>query len=51
MMMIEEEITKLREKLNKSIKNNEKYDKIYSYSIQLDKLIATYYIQKLTYTN
>ena len=38
-----EEINKLREKLNESIINNEDYEIIYNLSIELDKLIAEYY--------
>ena len=41
--MIEEEIVKLREKLNKSIAEDEKYEIIYQLSIELDELIAEYY--------
>lgn len=44
--MIEEEITKVREKLNKSIANDEKYERIYKLSIELDELITKYYIKK-----
>lgn len=43
--MIEKEITKLREKLNKSIANDEKYEIIYKLSIELDELITKYYIK------
>lgn len=41
--MLNDEICKLRDKLNKSIENEEDYDKIYNLSIQLDELIAKYY--------
>ena len=44
--MIEQEITNLREKLNKSISNDEKYEIIYQLSIELDELIARYYVKK-----
>lgn len=44
--MIEEEITKLREKLNKSIEDDEKYEIIYKLSIELDELITKYYTKK-----
>lgn len=44
--MVEEEIIKLREKLNKSIEDDEKYEIIYQLSIELDELIAKYYIKK-----
>lgn len=46
--MIEEEIIKLREKLNNSIENDEKYEIIYKLSIELDELIAKYYVKKQT---
>lgn len=45
--MIEEEIIKLREKLNKSIANDEKYEIIYQLSIELDELITKYYVNKV----
>lgn len=41
--MIEEKIKKLREKLNQCITNDEKYEKIYKLSVELDELIAEYY--------
>ena len=45
--MIEQEITNLREKLNKSIADDEKYEIIYQLSIELDELITKYYVQKI----
>ena len=42
--MINDEICKLRTKLNNSIINGEDYDKIYRLSVELDELIAKYYI-------
>ena len=42
-MSDKEKINELREKLNKSIENNEEYSKIYDLSVQLDKLIEQYY--------
>ena len=42
-MSNKDEINELREKLNKSIENNEDYSKIYDLSVQLDKLIEEYY--------
>ena len=42
--MLNDEICKLRDKLNKSIENGEDYSKIYQLSIELDELIAQYYI-------
>lgn len=41
--MLNEKICKLREELNKSIQNGEDYEKIYTISVQLDKLIAKFY--------
>ena len=41
--MINDEICTLREKLNKSIINGEKYEEIYKTSVELDRLIAKYY--------
>lgn len=45
--MLEEEIKKLREKLNISIANDEKYEIIYNLSIQLDELITKYYTETI----
>ena len=42
-MSEKEKINELREKLNKSIENNDEYSKIYDLSVQLDKLIEEYY--------
>lgn len=44
--MLNDEICKKRDELNKSIKNNEDYEKIYKLSVELDELIAKYYMQK-----
>lgn len=41
--MLNDEICKLREKLNKSIEDGESYDKIYKLSVELDELIAKFY--------
>lgn len=41
--MLNEEICKLREKLNKSIVDGEDYAVTYQLSIELDELIAKYY--------
>lgn len=41
--MLDDEICKLRDKLNKSIENGEDYSIIYQLSIELDELIAQYY--------
>ncbi len=42
--MINDEICKLRTKLNNSIVKGEDYDKIYRISVELDELISEYYI-------
>ena len=42
--MLNDEICKLRDKLNKSIEKGEDYSKIYQLSIELDELIARYYM-------
>ena len=42
--MLNDEICKLRDKLNKSIEKGEDYSKIYQLSVELDELIAQYYI-------
>ncbi len=44
--MLEEKIKNVREKLNKSIENDDKYEKIYKLSIELDELIAIYYMNR-----
>lgn len=44
--MIDEEICKLRDKLNQSIMEEKDYNIIYELSIQLDELIAKYYSKK-----
>lgn len=41
--MLDDEICKLRDELNKCISNNEDYSRIYKISVELDKLIAQYY--------
>lgn len=41
--MLNEEICKLRDKLNKSIEENEDYSITYQLSVELDELIAQYY--------
>lgn len=41
--MLNEEICKLRDKLNKSIENGDDYDITYKLSVELDELIAKYY--------
>lgn len=44
--MINDEICKLRNKLNKSIVSGEDYEKIYRISVELDELITKYYIKE-----
>ncbi|MCI8481838.1 MAG: aspartyl-phosphate phosphatase Spo0E family protein [Clostridia bacterium] len=44
--MLNDEICKKRDELNKSIKDNEDYDTIYKLSVELDELIAKYYLQQ-----
>ena len=41
--MLNDEICKLRDKLNKSIEMGEDYNITYELSIELDELIAEYY--------
>ena len=41
--MLNDEICKLRDKLNKSIEQGEDYSITYQISIELDELIAQYY--------
>ena len=43
MNMLNEEICKLRDKLNKSIETGEDYSITYKLSVELDELIAKYY--------
>ena len=45
--MLNDEICKLREKLNESIINGQDYEITYKLSVKLDKLIAEYYAKKL----
>ena len=45
--MMNVEISKLRDKLNESVINEKDYSIIYKLSIELDKLIAKYYIEEL----
>lgn len=41
--MLNDEICKLRDKLNESIISGQDYEKTYKLSIELDELIAKYY--------
>ncbi len=45
--MLNEEICRLREKLNKSIEKGQDYSVIYKISVELDELIAKFYREKL----
>ena len=45
--MLNEEICRVRDKLNKSIEKNVDYSIIYKISVELDMLIAKYYNDKL----
>ena len=45
--MLNDEICKKRDELNKSIEQNDEYSKIYKLSVELDELIADYYNQQL----
>ncbi len=44
--MLNDEIRKKREELNKSIEENKDYSEIYKISVELDELIAAYYREK-----
>ena len=46
-MPINDEICKLREKLNKQILDGEDYKEIYKTSVELDELIAKYYKKRV----
>ena len=41
--MLNDEICKLRDELNKKIEENASYDEIYKLSVELDQLIAKFY--------
>ena len=41
--MLNDEICKLRDELNKSIEEEKDYDTIYNLSVKLDELIAEFY--------
>lgn len=45
--MLDEEILKLRQKLNESITKEKNYNKTYRLSVELDNLITKYYSKKL----
>ena len=44
--MLNDEICKLRDELNKSIEEGKDYDVIYDLSVKLDELIAEFYRKK-----
>ena len=45
--MLNKEILELRQKLDKSVTNKKNFNKTYELSVELDKLIAKYYKEKL----
>ena len=45
--MVNKQILKLREELNNSIINGEKYEIIYKLSVELDELITQYYKEQI----
>lgn len=47
--MLNDEICKLRDKLNESVIKEKDYNIIYRLSVELDLLIAKYYANELTY--
>ena len=47
--MLNDEICKLRDKLNKSIEENADYEEIYKISVSLDELIAKYYNEHIDF--
>ena len=49
--MVNKQILKLREKLNNSIINGEKYEVIYKLSVELDELITQYYKEQIDRQN
>lgn len=49
--MLDEEICKLRERLNESILTGKKYNEIYSLSVKLDELIAKHYLNEVNYAD
>ena len=49
--MLNEEICKLRNKLNESIVTGQDYSIVYQLSIELDELIAEYYRKNRKVTN
>lgn len=44
--MLEDKIRKARERLNESIITGKSYEEIYKLSVELDELIAEYYLGK-----
>ena len=45
--MLNDEICKVRNKLNKSIEEEKDYEEIYKISVELDELIAKFYSKKI----
>lgn len=46
--MLNDEIRKKREELNKSIEENKAYEYIYKISVELDELIAKFYKEEIS---
>lgn len=44
--MLEDEIREARERLNESIITGQDYEEIYRLSVELDELIARYYLEE-----
>lgn len=44
--MLDEKIREARDKLNESIITGKDYEEIYNLSVELDELIAKYYLKK-----
>lgn len=49
--MLDEKILKARERLNESIITGKDYEEIYNLSVELDELIAKYYMKDLNLNN
>ncbi|WP_082394758.1 aspartyl-phosphate phosphatase Spo0E family protein [Caloranaerobacter sp. TR13] len=45
-MTLKDQIAHLRDKLNKSINEEQNYEIVYELSVKLDKLIALFYLSK-----
>ena len=49
--MLNEEICKVRQKLNESIVTGEDYETVYKLSVELDELISKYYLKNMINKN